>query len=476
MVASGVSIFRTATISIQKRTTPATYANALSTCKASTHSSKLTRRSYDGPSRCGGARPAPCRVRCSLGPTPEKERAPGGAPSFAEPISLSSTTLADHRLPPAAFETGFDLVALRARRVRESRRVRPPAQGAGERKVRKFGTPLQQRLVLGLAELEREGGQVLLEVRERERARDRQHRGGAPEEPCERDLRGGRTVLPGDLLERPASVAPEREEGHEHQPLAGAVVHHLVVLAFGEVVAVLHGDDRHDLPSPLDLLDPDLGDADMPDRPLVPKLLDRGQALLERGLGVDPVQVVELDHARAQAAKAFLDLLAEDLGPALARTEATFGRDDAAVGRSRERGADRLLALPSGVEMGGVDQADSGRDCLPDELDVLLRLGQPVRSEPDPGHFGIAHRQRSRVHLRDSARSWRYATTQSRVDERKGRPRPGPCASLPSRRYAESAFAFSESYSACEIAPLSSNCFAFSISPAGPLVAATPLT
>jgi hypothetical protein len=52
-----------------------------------------------------------------------------------------------------------------------------------------------------------------------------------------------------------------------------------------------------------------------------------------------------------------------------------------------------------------------------------------------------------------------------------GRARP-----FPSRRYAESAFVFSESYSACEIAPLSSSCFAFSISPAGPLLAATPLT
>jgi len=36
---------------------------------------------------------------------------------FAESVSLSSTTLADHRLPPAAFEIGFDLLALRARRV-----------------------------------------------------------------------------------------------------------------------------------------------------------------------------------------------------------------------------------------------------------------------------------------------------------------------------------------------------------------------
>lgn len=59
-----------------------------------------------------------------------------------------------------------------------------------------------------------------------------------------------------------------------------------------------------------------------------------------------------------------------------------------------------------------------------------------------------------------------------------GTPTAWPCAPLLlGWRYpAESAFAFSESNSACEIAPLSSNCLAFSISPAGPLLAATSFT
>ena len=52
----------------------------------------------------------------------------------------------------------------------------------------------------------------------------------------------------------------------------------------------------------------------------------------------------------------------------------------------------------------------------------------------------------------------------------------GGAVSVPCPRRYESAFAFSESNSACEIAPLSSSCFAFSISPAGPLWAATSLT
>ena len=49
---------------------------------------------------------------------------PRAAVSFAESISLSSTGSADLRLPPTAFGSGFDLLALRARRKQESRRGR----------------------------------------------------------------------------------------------------------------------------------------------------------------------------------------------------------------------------------------------------------------------------------------------------------------------------------------------------------------
>ncbi len=42
IVPSGVSVFRTATISTQNTTMPATYANALSTCSARIQSSNVT--------------------------------------------------------------------------------------------------------------------------------------------------------------------------------------------------------------------------------------------------------------------------------------------------------------------------------------------------------------------------------------------------------------------------------------------------
>src|SRR5215212_6477905 len=58
---------------------------------------------------------------------------PKEALSFVEPISLSSTSLADFRLPPTAFERGFDLLTSRTRRKGDSRasRSRPQARPEG---------------------------------------------------------------------------------------------------------------------------------------------------------------------------------------------------------------------------------------------------------------------------------------------------------------------------------------------------------
>jgi hypothetical protein len=66
---------------------------------------------------CARKRPAAGR------PLIQTQRAPRRAPfEFAESISLSSTGSADLRLPPTAFASGFDLLALRTRRRQESRR------------------------------------------------------------------------------------------------------------------------------------------------------------------------------------------------------------------------------------------------------------------------------------------------------------------------------------------------------------------
>jgi hypothetical protein len=55
---------------------------------------------------------------------------------FAEPVSLSSTVPAGLRLPPTATGSGFDLLALRARRRREGNRGRVPVQVVENRRGR----------------------------------------------------------------------------------------------------------------------------------------------------------------------------------------------------------------------------------------------------------------------------------------------------------------------------------------------------
>ena len=79
-------------------------------------------------------------------------------------------------------------------------------------------------------------------------------------------------------------------------------------------------------------------------------LLDRAEALLERSLRVDPVEVIEIDAVSSQPAKALFDLRAQDFGPAASRTtDPALRRHDAVCGGWRERRAYRFLALPAGV-------------------------------------------------------------------------------------------------------------------------------
>jgi hypothetical protein len=55
-----------------------------------------------------------------------------GPKEFAEPVTLSSTNPADLRLAPTAGESGFDLLALRARRNSQSIVLSSRVQEAGK--------------------------------------------------------------------------------------------------------------------------------------------------------------------------------------------------------------------------------------------------------------------------------------------------------------------------------------------------------
>src|ERR1700692_2963954 len=92
-------------------------------------------------------------------------------------------------------------------------------------------TALAKCLELRVGELDRQRRQVLLQVIERQRARNRQHRRRALKEPGKRDLLRCHAMPPGDFGKRSASIAAQGEEGHEHNALGSAVVDDCVVLA-----------------------------------------------------------------------------------------------------------------------------------------------------------------------------------------------------------------------------------------------------
>jgi len=75
----------------------------------------------------------------------------------------------------------------------------------------------------------------------------------------------------------------------------------------------------------------------------VDALADRAEALLERRVGVDAVQVVEPDRVGAQRAQALVDLRVQDLRAALARVVAALRGDEDVVAAAAERLADRDL-------------------------------------------------------------------------------------------------------------------------------------
>ena len=188
--------------------------------------------------------------------------------------------------------------------------------------------------------------------------------------------RAGRRSRPGCR----ARAAPEGIEGHEDDPFARAVVDDVLVLALRDVEVVLHRRDREQLPGAFDLLDADLGQPDAPDRALLVVLGEGGEAPFERRLGVDPVQVVELDGVGAQPPGSPRSGRVRTPGRPR-RAVAALGGDQQL--RSGLAAPIVVLALAARVEVSGVDVAYARGDGLADQRHMLRRVGEAIRSQSD---------------------------------------------------------------------------------------------
>src|SRR5262245_33334238 len=70
---------------------------------------------------------------------------------------------------------------------------------------------------------------------------------------------------------------------------------HILRRAVGEIVTVLHRDDRRDALRPAQLIDADVGEADVPDLALALQFGERAHRLVKRHLRIGRMQLIDID-------------------------------------------------------------------------------------------------------------------------------------------------------------------------------------
>ena len=207
----------------------------------------------------------------------------------------------------------------------------------------------------------------------------------------------GRDVRERAVIGDERAVA-EREPGDEADALGSAVVKQVFALAQARVEEILHADDGHDLARPLKLVDRHLRQADMADEALILHLPDDTELLVFGHLGVDAVQLPQVDALDTEPAQRHLHALAQVVGPPDCRPlvgalagETALGSDDHAAVRVGaalvERLAQQVLADEGAIGVGGVDEVDAHIDGFADHADGRVVVG---RVTPDTGP-GDAH-------------------------------------------------------------------------------------
>ena len=101
----------------------------------------------------------------------------------------------------------------------------------------------------------------------------------------------------GDLLHQSCGFAclAERRPGHEADVVLLTVIEEVIPLAVGEAVAVLHGDDGDDFAGALDVLERDVGEADVADFALFAQLGQSFHGGLERDGGIGDMELLDID-------------------------------------------------------------------------------------------------------------------------------------------------------------------------------------
>ena len=220
-------------------------------------------------------------------------------------------------------------------------------------------------------------GHVLLEVVDRRRARDEQDVRRALQQPRQGDGHGGRAEAGGDGAEGVGlqrGEPTEGEVGHVGDALGGQRVDQRVVDPVGDVVEVLHADDRGDRLRLGDLVGVDGADAEVADEPLLLQLGERAERLGDRpGLGrrrSPPTRRLTTSRAsrpsrRRLSCTAWRSSSGERAcghPPSASRRAPDLGHEVQVVGVGVQRLLDDLVGDVGAVEVAGVDVGDAELD------------------------------------------------------------------------------------------------------------------
>ena len=218
------------------------------------------------------------------------------------------------------------------------------------------------------------------------------------QQPGQRHLGPSRPEPACDVVE-PVAPAPrrdggDRKPGNERDAALLAIVDNVLGGAVDDVVPVLHAHDRRDLHGFGELVDGDLGEADVADLPLVLEPPQRADLVGQRHGRVDAVQLVQVDALQPQPAQAQFGLLAQVLrtaerDPVAAEVDLpALGGDHHARRVRVQRLGEQRFVVAVVVRVGGVDERHAEVDGAAGDPD----RGGPVRPGP---HAGEPHRAES---------------------------------------------------------------------------------
>jgi hypothetical protein len=136
----------------------------------------------------------------------------------------------------------------------------------------------------------------------------------------------------------------------------------------------------------------EVGDADPADLAFLLQLGESGPAFFDFGVGVGPVDLVEIDGIDGEAAQTGFAFAADGIAPEGAADGASFVPDESAFreyirtgGAAFERAADDFFGVAEPVNGGGVDPVDAAVEGGMDGGDgVGVVLGSPGEGQPLP--------------------------------------------------------------------------------------------